>query len=496
LADRRIQFERRVGRIGFMGKGAPLPGRRAESDAPHSIALRIGDDRVLTSQDQIRAARLGPAPIPGLLAGLFTRTPEAVVRPASAREAAEVLSICFEERTGVVPRGRATAGLGGAVPVRGGVVVDSQGLNRIVDLDRASGTATVEAGVVWDELTDALAKEDYAPLAFPSSGAGSTVGGWASTGGYGIGTQRHGRFSDLIVSLEAALPSGFLVEATGSEGRYSIPTFAGTEGQVGIVTRVTMKVGRVPEKRAAYLVPLPGFEAGLPVFEGLASMEQAPMSVEVVNRAASRLYGPGRDADFLLATYEGATKEVEAFTHALQRLLTAGLEADASVDVRRLREARFTSEKTAAGEGSLYSGALLFDGNGLRRFLAYALERGRRDESMTIECLAVARGRFLARVGFPAGPDGTARAGAFWRLRNAVAQGARMGGVPYGAGLWNSPYIDVIVGDRKKELRRIKDEVDRLHAMNPGKFFSMTTSSGLPVPAWLMRALFGRMGRA
>ena len=82
------------------------------------------------------------------------------------------------------------------------------------------------------------------------------------------------------------------------------------------------------------------------------------------------------------------------------------------------------------------------------------------------------------------------------RVRGMVARGVGMGGVPYGVGLWNSPYIDVVLGSRKKELRRIKSEVDRLRIMNPGKFFHMTTRSGLRIPGWAMSAYFGIAGRS
>jgi FAD/FMN-containing dehydrogenase len=91
-----------------MGKGGRIPARQTGSDAPHAIRLRIGDRQVSTSTEDIEAARHELTPMPDNLVRVFSRKPEAVVRPETAQEAADALGICFEERTRVVPRGAAS----------------------------------------------------------------------------------------------------------------------------------------------------------------------------------------------------------------------------------------------------------------------------------------------------------------------------------------------------------------------------------------------------
>ena len=497
MGERRIRFERRVGKIGFLGRGV-RPPRRDESDAPHSIDLRIGGAKVSRSLKDTRAATRDFADAPGLLSAVFSRTPEAVVRPESADDVAGAVGVCFEERTRVVPRGAATAGQGGVVPVRGGVVIDLTSLRNIVGLDRANRTATVEAGAVWEDVIDNLERESLSPLAYPSSACGGTVGGWVSTGGYGIGTLKHGNFRTHIESLEVALPSGFLVEASGREGRYSIPSFAGTEGQIGVVTKAVLKLRRLPERRASWVIRVPALSDGLALYNRLTRLEDLPYSLEIVSPGHPGPYGEMGGVPLLLATQEGAAADVEALAARIEEAISGtGLELDATVEARDLWRKRFSNLRERAEQGSFQSGSLLLGDDVLEGFISYLRREGAGGENLGFVCRAVERGRSLVTVGcFSGGAGEPSPLGAFALVRKAIAAGAGMGGVPYGVGIWNSPYIDVILGDRKRELRRIKREVDRLGIMNPGKFFSMTTRSGLPVPGWALGAYLGLAGRS
>lgn len=497
MDDRRIRFERRVGKVGFMGKGSRLPARRGFADAPHSIALRIGDDRVSTSPEATEAARHDFSPVPGLPGRVFSRDPEGVIRPATAQEAADTVGVCFEERTRVVARGSATGGLGGVVPVRGGVVVDLIGLTGVKDIDRQGATATVGAGAIWDDVIGDLGREGLAPLAYPSSSSGSTVGGWVSSGGYGAGTLRHGNFHAHIKVLQVGLPSGFLVDATGGGGRYSIPSFAGTEGQIGVVTSATFSVKPAPEKRATYLIRLSRFEDGIHLYLKLAALESPPNSVDLLSRNAASEFGAGWDSPCLMVTAEGDAPEVERLADALKELLVgSGLEIDASFEARELHKTRLSALKDGCEDRPFYSGSVLIGTDGLDRLVSNIVNLRTGDSGPAFECRAVDRGKNLVTAGFKAGGGGLSPMRAFALARGMVATGVAMGGVPYGVGIWNSPYIDVILGGRKKGLRRIKSEVDRLRIMNPGKFFSMTTRSGLPVPGWVLRAYLGVAGRS
>jgi glycolate oxidase len=498
LGERRFRIERRVGKIGFMGRGTRLPGGSGY-DAPHSIGLRIGEDKVSTSSRDIEAAASDFTRLPGIVRRLFVRKPGAVVRPATAQDAADAAAVCFEERTPLVPRGGGTSGLGGVLPVRGGVVMDLRGLCGIAGIDRAGALATVEAGAVWDSLTADLEKEGLCPLCLPASSAESTVGGWASTGGYGTGSLKYGNFHDHIESLEVALPSGFVVDAAGGEGRYSIPSFAGTEGQIGVVTKVTFSVRRVPEEVASYIVRPPDLGEALRIYMALARREKPPYSVELAGPGTGRLYSrkeegaadlkPG-DGPFIIASEEGSSAEVASFTEALKSVLAPSGGLEKLADLRGVRRRKLVSMREVMKDTPYLSGGVLMGADGLAGYLDHLSGMRKGEEGPVFECASVGGGRTLVTAGlFAGGGAGFSLLRAFAGVRSIIAAGLSLGGVPYGVGLWNSPYIDVILGGRKKELWRIKKEVDRLGVMNPGKFFSMTTRLGLPIPGWAARAM-------
>ncbi len=461
-------------------------------DAPDEIRHRLGGEKISNDPDDLDAARSDFAPMPGFLADLFSRPPAAVVRPATAREAAEAVSTCFGRRTTVVPRGGGTSGLGGAVPVRGGVVIDLTRLSRLIDIDEAKGAVTVEAGAVWDDVVLSLEHEGWTVPACPTSGAASTIGGWVSTGGYGAGTLEHGNFHARIVSLEVALPSGLLVETSGPGGRYSVSSFAGMEGQMGVVTRVTFPIVRAPEKRAAFAVALAGLAEGISLCGRLAALEEPPHWIEVAAGGAAGLYGGGWDGPVLLIAVEGTAARVGGFTARLKKLLEGtGLDLDSSLDVRRLWARKLSGLREGREERSIASGAVLVGAEALGPLVSHIMER--RGGPM-LECRPVDRATTLVTARFRTDRERLGLFGALARARAFVAAAVRMGGVPYGVGLWNSPYIDVILGGRGEELRRIKAEVDSFGIMNPGKFFSMTTRWGLRVPGWAARACFRLAG--
>ena len=163
-------------------------------------------------------------------------------------------------------------------------MVDLGSLARVTDIDRNEKTATVEAGCTWKGLEDELRKERLGLCAYPSSAALSTVGGWVSTGGLGVGTLACGSFGGQIRSMEVAVPSGILIDAGEGDGRYSIRSFLGTEGQAGIVTRATFPVRDLSESRCCHIFYLRKLEDGCGLLEFFSRMERPPHLVKTVDK--------------------------------------------------------------------------------------------------------------------------------------------------------------------------------------------------------------------
>lgn len=138
----------------------------------------------------------------------------------------------------LTPRGKATCGYGGVIPVKNGVVVDFYFMKDVVSVDEAGQTVTVQPGLSWEQLDRALAPHGLTLRLYPSSYPSSTVGGWLSQGGVGFGSYAYDSFADNVVSATAILPSGESRTFVGDD----LLLIAGAEGITGFVTEVTLRV--------------------------------------------------------------------------------------------------------------------------------------------------------------------------------------------------------------------------------------------------------------
>jgi Fe-S oxidoreductase/FAD/FMN-containing dehydrogenase len=179
------------------------------------------------------------AAMPGLFKPLIGNTiPEGVVQPESETELVELVRFATRNRIPLTPRGRATSGYGGAVPLEKGLVVDFYRMKKIIRIDPEKQTAAVEAGVVWEKLDQELAKHDLTLRLYPTSYPSSTVGGWLAQGGAGIGSYEAGWFRDNVLSARVVLPNGEIKEFSGPE----LELISDAEGITGLIAQVTLKV--------------------------------------------------------------------------------------------------------------------------------------------------------------------------------------------------------------------------------------------------------------
>ncbi|UCF07639.1 MAG: FAD-binding oxidoreductase, partial [Thermoplasmata archaeon] len=193
------------------------------------------------------------ASLPKMMEMGFKMMPDLVVKPKSATEIAEIVKIAVEEGIPIVPRGGASWGLGGAMPVEGGIVIDMTRMNKVLDIDEENLHVTVESGITWKLLHEILIKNGYLLGSYPSSAYAATIGGWINTGGVGVGSYKYGAAIDHIESMEVVLPTGGVI-VTGKDGMIGHGSFDlnrvffGAEGTLGIITQVTMKVYPAPEE--------------------------------------------------------------------------------------------------------------------------------------------------------------------------------------------------------------------------------------------------------
>lgn len=177
-----------------------------------------------------------------------SKLPDGIVQPIDEAELVKLAVWAQKNRVPLVPRGKATSGYGGVVPTRGGLVVESNRMKEILEIDVQKRLVTVQAGVVWNKLETALNEKGLTLNAYPTSAPASTVAGWIATGGAGIGSYSAGYFRDSVVEIRMVLPDGQVKVLTGKE----LALVENASGVTGFITQITFKVSTlVPMEKMA-----------------------------------------------------------------------------------------------------------------------------------------------------------------------------------------------------------------------------------------------------
>ncbi len=198
-------------------------------------------------------------------ASLVKGMPDYVVRPMSAQEVSKILSLCSERCIPVTPRGAGTGLSGGASPVKGGVVLDMSGMNRILSIDIDDLQAIVEPGVVQEKLNSALKPYGFFFPPDPGSCAMCTIGGMISNNSSGMRCVKYGTTRCYVLDLEVVLADGRIIH-TGSKVLKSAAGYdltrliAGSEGTLGVITRAGLKIVPLPASRKLVTVSFPDAE--------------------------------------------------------------------------------------------------------------------------------------------------------------------------------------------------------------------------------------------
>jgi Fe-S oxidoreductase/FAD/FMN-containing dehydrogenase len=223
--------------------------------------------------------------LPSLVKPLAGSTlPAGVVQPLNEEQVVQVVAFARTHNIPVVPRGHATSGYGGAVPTKGGLVVDFAWMNELIALDAEGMTVTVQPGMVWEKLDNLLHKQGLALKTFPSSAPASTVAGWLAQGGMGYGAYETGPFRQNVVSCRVVLPDGQVREFGGDE----LDLISDAEGITGFITAITIRV-RPAEEEALWAAR---FEKAEGLVQALKAIRKAGLpfwSVSFINPKMAEL---------------------------------------------------------------------------------------------------------------------------------------------------------------------------------------------------------------
>ena len=259
-----------------------------------ALSAALGEDAVHTDPtrlDAYTADTYWPA-LAAVAAGSPLGRPDVVVVPRDDEGVVAALRIAAEHRLPVVPWGGGSGTQGGAVPVRGGIVVDLRGLDRIVEIDERSLTVTAEAGVNGRTLERTLNERGLMLPHYPASAEWATVGGYVAARGSGVLSTRYGKIEDLVLSLRVAMPTGELVD-TVCVPRHAVgpdltQLFIGSEGTLGIITRATLSVVPLPAERRFATLRFPSVAAGIDTFRETLAVGHRPSVIRMYDEEATR----------------------------------------------------------------------------------------------------------------------------------------------------------------------------------------------------------------
>ena len=458
-------------------------------------ALReiVGAERCLVHPDE-----LVPWECDGLT--LHGSLPSAVVLPRDKHEVARVVRACRRYDTPFVPRGAGTGLSGGAVALDGGVVIECAKLDRILAIDVENRLAVVQPGVVNAVLSQAARPHGlfYAPD--PSSQLACTIGGNVAENSGGPHTLKYGTTTNHVLALELVLPDGESVRlgsATGwSPGADLVGVVVGSEGTVGVVTEVTVRLTPLPEATETLLVLFADVVSACRAVGAIITSGLVPAAMEIVDRRTidaveASVYAAGlpRDAGaVLLIELDGPA---EALAPQIERIRALCAVEGARVQRARdeaERERFWRARKGAFGAmGRLAPDLYVHDA---------VVPRGKLPEVLTRIGEICDRHRLRLSNVFHAGDgnlhpnisfdrrdaDELARVFAAGReiLEACVAAGGVISG-EHGIGLEKRDYMGLVFGpDDLEAQHRLREAFDPDGACNPGKI--------LPTPRFCAEA--------
>ncbi|WP_443077649.1 FAD-binding oxidoreductase [Streptomyces sp. SP17BM10] len=337
------------------------PSRLTDADLL-ALAAVVGEAHV-SAADADRLPRAGGKSTPDLLRRRSREpqdAPDAVVLPGSEDEIAALLAVCAERRIAVVPFGGGTSVVGGLDPERGAlnavVSLDLRRFDRLLDLDETSGEALLGAGLTGPAAEALLAERGHELGHYPQSFRFATIGGFAATRSSGQDSAGHGRFDDMVRGLRVVTPVGVLdlgrapASAAGPDLR---ELFLGSEGALGIITAVRVRVHPLPAVKAHEAWSFPDFATGAAALRAVEQQGTGPTVIRLsdeaetmVNLAMTEQIGgsPAVSGCLAVTVFEGTAEQVAA-RHRLTRevLLAAGGTSLGEAPARAWEHGRFNA---------------------------------------------------------------------------------------------------------------------------------------------------------
>lgn len=308
------------------------------SGALRDLRYQVGADHLYTRPADLAAYAFDAGGASG-----ERRLPDAVAFPASTEEVSRLVQVCGRHGVPVIPRGAGTGYAGGAVAVSGGLILNLCRMSRILGLEAEAGRIRVEAGVVTAAIQRRAGEAGLYYPPDPGAATTSTIGGNVACNAAGPHALRYGNTADHLVGATAVLADGRVVRlGEGGEESPLLPLLAGSEGTLGVLTEVLLRLLPAPATRATLAALFPDLEHAFAAVAEVSRLGVVPAALEFLDRsalealAASGMTGVPAGAALVLVEVEGepasVTAELDAVRSALSEAGAGAVEAARDAD--------------------------------------------------------------------------------------------------------------------------------------------------------------------
>lgn len=253
--------------------------------------------------------------------GGIEKMPDVLVKVHTTEEISKIMKLAYERNIPVTVRGSGTGLVGAAVAVKGGILLETTGMNKILELDRDNLTVTVQPGVLLMELAAFAEENDF--LYPPDPGEKSaTIGGNISTNAGGMRAVKYGVTRDYVRELTVVMPNGEIMKLGGKVAKnssgYSLKDLIiGSEGTLAIITEAVLKLVPLPKVSISLLVPFPDMKTALEAVPHIIRSKVTPTAIEYMSRDTilfsesylGKKFPDTKNEAYILLTFDGNTNE-------------------------------------------------------------------------------------------------------------------------------------------------------------------------------------------
>lgn len=419
--------------------------------------------------------------------------PDAVVFPESEAEVSHIMHLAWEKRIPVIPRGSGSGMTGGAVPVKGGLVMALTRMNRILAIDTDNFVATVEPGVILDSLHAAVEKQGLFYPPDPASSSVCTIGGNVGECAGGPRAVKYGVTRDYVLGLKAVLPGGDIIRtgvctAKGVAGYDLTRLIVGSEGTLAVVTQITLKLLPKPAYVSTMAVSFDDMDTAARTVAGIMRRAVIPRCVEYLDAASLSLVRdqlqfdlPAQARALLILELDGDEIQVEAQSKQIRTFCSQSGALDIRIAGDPVQAASLWQARKALSP-TLYKIA----SQKLNEDVVVPISK---IPEMVSRIRTIQKESGLTIVSFGHAGDGNIHCNIMYDKTDAsqvkqahkavdklFAATLALGGTitgEHGVGLSKKAYLSWEIGEKEQSImKQIKAVFDPRQILNPGKIFS------------------------